>query len=185
MTALQRKTNAEPIQEQKRLLEAIARRLSVSRSARNPRIPRTTNYGLRRENDRAYAPFRMSIKGSSDSSIPSVSWPGRNSNFFSASAPLGTALLIVKTPSSTTLRSLGQGIVGSFVESSAAARLRLCQIGSELHRASALTGRSELSLEVGVTIPAWQAEFAIMPNATLRLRTASAKWYYVLESERA
>jgi len=33
---LQRKTNAEPIEEQKRLLEAIARRLSVSRSARNP-----------------------------------------------------------------------------------------------------------------------------------------------------
>jgi hypothetical protein len=40
MTALQRKTKAEPIEEQKRLLEAIARRLSVSRSARNPRIPR-------------------------------------------------------------------------------------------------------------------------------------------------
>jgi hypothetical protein len=61
---------------------------SISRSARNPRIPRTTNYGLRRENDSAYAPFRMSIKGSSDSAIPSVSWPGRNSNFFSASALL-------------------------------------------------------------------------------------------------
>ena len=32
-----------------------------------------TDHGLRRENDRAYAPFRTSIKGSSDSSIPSVS----------------------------------------------------------------------------------------------------------------
>ena len=43
----------------------------------------------------------------------------------SASALLGTALSIVKTPSSTTLRSLGQGIVGSFVESSAAASCAL------------------------------------------------------------
>src|SRR6516225_6671793 len=85
----------------------------------------TTNYGLRRENERAYAPFRMSIKGSSDSSIPSVSWPGRNSNFFSTSALLGTALSIVNTPSSTTLRSFGQGVVGSFVESSTPASCAL------------------------------------------------------------
>src|SRR5215831_1659171 len=67
----------------------------------------------------------MSIKGSSDSSIPSVNWPGRNSNFFSTSALLGTALSIVNTPSSTTLRSFGQGIVGSFVESSAPASCAL------------------------------------------------------------
>ena len=33
------------------------------------------DHGLRQENDKAYAPSRRSIKGSSDSSIPSVSWP--------------------------------------------------------------------------------------------------------------
>src|SRR5215470_16940783 len=97
--------------------QPLAVRLEVSpqKLVHDPARARSrTGHGLRRENDRAYAPFRMSIKGSSDSSIPSVSWPGRNSNFFSASALLGTALSIVKTPSSTTLRSLGQGLVGSF-----------------------------------------------------------------------
>ena len=43
-----------------------------------------TDHGLRREKDRAYAPLRMPIMGSYDSSITTVSWPGRNSNFFSA-----------------------------------------------------------------------------------------------------
>src|SRR5215831_18288198 len=79
------------------------------------------DHGLRRENDKAYAPSRMSIKGSSDSSIPSVSWPGRKSNFFSASALSGTTLSTVKTPSSATLRSSGQATDGSLVESPAAA----------------------------------------------------------------
>src|SRR5262245_64606954 len=78
------------------------------------------DHGLRRENDKAYAPSRMSIKGSSDSSIPSVSWPGRKSNFFSASALSGTTLSTVKTPSSATLRSSGQATDGSLVESPAA-----------------------------------------------------------------
>src|SRR5262249_7258644 len=79
------------------------------------------DHGLRRENDKAYAPSRMSIKGSSDSSIPSVSWPGRKSNFFSASALSGTTLSTVKTPSSATLRSSGQATEGSLVDSPAAA----------------------------------------------------------------
>src|SRR5262249_38674753 len=79
------------------------------------------DHGLRRENDKAYAPSRMSIKGSSDSSIPSVSWPGRKSNFFSASVLSGTTLSTVKTPSSATLRSSGQATDGSLVESPAAA----------------------------------------------------------------
>src|SRR5215467_13340477 len=79
------------------------------------------DHRLRRENDKAYAPSRMSIKGSSDSSIPSVSWPGRKSNFFSASALSGTTLSTVKTPSSATLRSSGQAADGSLVESPAAA----------------------------------------------------------------
>src|SRR5262249_5756598 len=79
------------------------------------------DHGLRRENDKAYAPSRMSIKGSSDSSIPSVSWPSRKSNFFSASALSGTTLSTVKTPSSATLRSSGQATDGSLVESPAAA----------------------------------------------------------------
>src|SRR5262249_29258155 len=79
------------------------------------------DHGLRRENDKAYAPSRTSIKGSSDSWIPSVSWPGRKSNFFSASALSGTTLSTVKTPSSATLRSSGQATDGSLVESPAAA----------------------------------------------------------------
>jgi hypothetical protein len=37
---------------------------------------------------------------------------------------LGTALSIVKTPSSTTLRSFGQGIVGSFVKIAGRCKLR-------------------------------------------------------------
>src|SRR5260370_34794665 len=75
------------------------------------------DHGLRRENDKAYAPSRMSIKGSSDSSIPSVSWPGRKSNFFSASALSGTTLSTAKTPSSATFRWSGQPPDGSLVES--------------------------------------------------------------------
>src|SRR5262249_9270909 len=67
----------------------------------------------------------MSIKGSSDSSIPSVSWPGRKSNFFSASALSGTTLSTVKTPSSATLRSSGQATDGSLVESPRRCKLRL------------------------------------------------------------
>ena len=63
--------------------------------------------------------------GSSDSSIPSVSWLGIKSNFFSASALLVAVLSIVKTPRSMTFRSLGQGFVGSFVGSPATASCAL------------------------------------------------------------
>ena len=63
--------------------------------------------------------------GSSDSSIPSVSWLGIYSNFFSASALLAAVLSIVRTPRSTTFLSLGQGFVGSFVESPATASCAL------------------------------------------------------------
>src|SRR5262252_9375117 len=96
---------------------------ALPRQGESHRAP--TNHGLRREKDRAYAPLRMPIMGSSDSSIPSVSWPGRNSNFFSAAALLGTTLSIVKTPRSATFRSFGQGFVGSFVGSPAAASCAL------------------------------------------------------------
>ena len=92
--------------------------------------------GLRRENDTAYAPLRTSISGSSDGSIPSMSWPGRNTNVFCASALLATALSIVSVPRSTTLRSSGHGYGGSLGElpGAASCALRWNVTGPRLRR---------------------------------------------------
>jgi hypothetical protein len=56
--------------------------------------------GLRRENETAYAALRTSISGSSDCSIPSVSWPGRKNNVFWTFALFATVRSIVSAPSS-------------------------------------------------------------------------------------
>ena len=79
--------------------------------------------GLRREKDDGIGAVRTSIIGSSDCSIPSASLTRQKRSFFCASS-LCHALSIVSTPSSTSLRSSGQGFDGS-LESRLRQRVRL------------------------------------------------------------